>query len=281
MQAVKKAVRGVIEKEQQRILVLTLSHDGEVIVQGDNFSFSNLEDDATAMDRIKLLLSRKPDDGETSYNFGNKLSYVENQILDFPKMFAKVEGKKWKGGGISKTLSGYLALLNFGLNAKKAYGNIDDKPAWWPRRPKWKNFKNPSKASKDECTLLIRCLLRHYSIDPNMHYVGYPDEELEQSSSDSSDSDDDDDGQMLSDREEREVEDSNDGNVIGDVDKGLSDRDEPDVGDEGEKENEEEEEEADRVTNNNSNREKISSRKRKRIMEKDLANYKRSNYVRK
>ena len=43
-------------------------------------------------------------------------------------------------------------------------------------------------ATKDERTLLIKHLLEHYSLDPSIYFVNYPDEEMEDSSSDSSDS---------------------------------------------------------------------------------------------
>ena len=73
----------------------------------------------------------------------------------------------------------------------EAVGNKEDKPAWWPRRPKWKHFRGPSRASKEETTILIRLLLEHYNVDPDIHYVGYPEEEDDSSSEESSDEDDD------------------------------------------------------------------------------------------
>ena len=103
-------------------------------------------------------------------------------------MFAKMGGNKWKGGEITKTLSKYISLLGFGKNSTKVYGKAEDKPAWWPKIPKWKEFRAPSKASKDECTLLIKLLLEHYSLDPSIYYMNYPDEEMEDGSSESSDS---------------------------------------------------------------------------------------------
>ena len=118
------------------------------------------------------------EEDETSYNFGGQLTFSENDILDFPKMFAKMGGKKWKGGEIAKTLAKYFSLLGFGKNATKVYGKAEDKPAWWPKIPKWKEFMAPSKASKDECTLIIKLLLEHYSLDPSIYYMNYPDEEV-------------------------------------------------------------------------------------------------------
>ena len=91
---------------------------------------------------------------------------------------------------IAKILSTYMTLLGFGLNSKLAYGNKEDKPAWWPRRPKWKYFRGPSRASKEESTNLIRLLLEYYNVDPDIHYVGYPEEEDDSSSEESSDDDD-------------------------------------------------------------------------------------------
>ena len=108
-------------------------------------------------------------------------------------MFAKIGGKQWKGANVAKTLSDSMTLMGYGLNSKLSYGSKDDKPAWWPKRPKWKNFRSPSKVSKEECTSLIRLLLQHHGVDPDIHYVGYPEEEEESSSDDSDDSDHDDD----------------------------------------------------------------------------------------
>ena len=91
---------------------------------------------------------------------------------------------------VAKTLSTFMTLLGFGLNSRLACGNKEDKPAWWPRRPKWKYFRGPSRASKEESTNLIRLLLEHYNVDPDIHYVGYLEEEDDSSSEESSDDDD-------------------------------------------------------------------------------------------
>ena len=142
---------------------------------------------------LKQILNEMPEEDDASYNFGGSvLTYTESQHLEFPKMFAKLGGRNWKGGEIAKIFSRYFALLDFGQNATKTYGKAEDKPVWWPRRPKWKKFKSPSKASKEECTLLIQLLLEHFGIDANTYYVNYPDEEGDNdSSSDSSGEEDD------------------------------------------------------------------------------------------
>ena len=44
-------------------------------------------------------------------------------------MFAKIGGKRGKGGEIPKTLSGYMKIIGFGLNAPKANGKDEDKPS--------------------------------------------------------------------------------------------------------------------------------------------------------
>ena len=91
-----------------------------------------------------------------------------------------------EGWEITKTWSEYLRILRFGRNAAKAYGRTEDKPSWWPKKPKWINFRCPSKSSKEECTKLIRRLLQGHSIDPETYYVDYPNEEDESSDSSSS-----------------------------------------------------------------------------------------------
>ena len=190
MQSVKKAVKSVVDKEQKRILVVSLVHDGELVVKGDNISYSLLADDEATKTALKRMLNEDPEESETSYNFGQQLSYVESQNLEFQKMFAKIGGKNWKDADVAKTLSQYMSILDFGLNSPKTYGKKEDKPVWWPKKPKWKNFRNPSKVSKDECTAIIKLLLEHYGIYPEIHYVNFPDEESEESSDSSSEEED-------------------------------------------------------------------------------------------
>ena len=225
MISVKKAVKNVVNKEQKRILVISLAHDDELVVKGDNATVGNLDGNENLKEGLKQILHELPEEDDASYNFGGSaLTYTESQNLEFPKMFAKLGGRNWKGGEMAKTLSRYFALLDFGKNAAKTYGKAEDKPVWWPRRPKWRKFRSPSKVSKEVCTLLIRLLLEHFGIDANTYYVNYPDEEGgNASSSDSSgeeedyvnddDEDDEDDEDDSDDSDHASIEiDENDGN---------------------------------------------------------------------
>ena len=222
MEAVKKALRNVIDREQKRSLLVTLSHDQELIIKGDNVSVSNLEENETMKNALKTILTEMTEEDETSYNFGGQLTFAETDILDFPKLFAKIGGKKWKGGEIHKILGKYFSLLGFGKNATKTYGKAEDKPAWWPKNPKWKDFRAPSKASKDECTLLIKLLLEHYSLDPSIYYMNYPDEEMEDSSNSSDSSEEEDEEEYEENEQNSDLdghlklseEGSDDGNVL-------------------------------------------------------------------
>ena len=79
------------------------------------------------------------------------------------------------------------------------YGKPEDNPDWWPKKPKWAQFRNPSKSTKEECTKLIRRLLEGHGIDADSYYINYPREEDESESSSES-----------SGEEEEEREDAND-----------------------------------------------------------------------
>ena len=162
--------------------MLTINHNDELVVNGDNLSCDSLETSDALKQAIKTVLKEEPEEEDASYNFENRLVFK-----DFPKLFAKIGGKRWKGGDIAKTLSEYLKILGFSRNAPKAYGKDEDKPSWWPKKPTWKDFRCPSKSSKEECTKLITRLLKSYNIDPDIYYVDYPNEE-DDSSSDSSSS---------------------------------------------------------------------------------------------
>ena len=86
MEAVKKALRNVIDREQKRSLLVTLSHDQELIIKGDNVSVSNLEENETMKNALKTILTEMTEEDETSYNFGGQLTFAETDILDFPKL---------------------------------------------------------------------------------------------------------------------------------------------------------------------------------------------------
>ena len=77
---------------------------------------------------------------------------------------------------------------------------------------------NTSKASKEDCTLLITLLLEHYGIDPKLHYSNYPEEENESSSESSYEEEEelDEDGEEDKDDDELEefVTDENNGNDL-------------------------------------------------------------------
>ena len=186
MQSVKKGLKNFVDKEQKRVIVLTLNHDDELIINGDNVSCEKLEKSQVLKKALETLLAGESEEDDASYNFDGRLVFKEDPKADFPKLFAKIGGKKWKGGEIPKALSCYMKILGFGLNAPKAYGRIEDKPDWWPKKPKWKDFRNPSKASKEDCTKVIRKLLAHHGINAEEYYVDFPNEDME--SSDSSDS---------------------------------------------------------------------------------------------
>ena len=61
----------------------------------------------------------------------------------------------------------------------------------WPKKPKWKKLRCPSKSSKEECTKLIRGLLENHDIDADKFYIGFPEEENQEDTSSDSSSDED------------------------------------------------------------------------------------------
>ena len=186
MNAAKKSLQKFVDKEQKRVIMVTVGEDGKLQIKGDHISFLNLEEDADTQEALKRILTTIPEESDTSYNFGGHLTYAENSDLEFPKMFAKIDTNNWKGANVAKTLSKYFTLLGFGTNNMKTYGKEEHKPVWWPRKPRWSEFINPSKSSKAECTFIIKQLLEYYGIDPAIHYVNYPDEEFSDSGSEAS-----------------------------------------------------------------------------------------------
>ena len=85
MQAVKKAVKSVIEREQWRVLVVTLSHDDELVLKGDNVSIGYVENNDSAKEALKAVLKTAEEEDDTSYNFGRHLVYDETKIWTFQR----------------------------------------------------------------------------------------------------------------------------------------------------------------------------------------------------
>ena len=56
MQAVNKVIKNVINREQKRVLVIALSHDGEIMLKGDNLSVSTVENNENVKEMLKSVL---------------------------------------------------------------------------------------------------------------------------------------------------------------------------------------------------------------------------------
>ena len=94
MQSTKKAIKSLIEKEQKRVLLLILNHDDKLVVYGDNISCANLEDSDVLRQAMKTVLKDEPEEDDASYNFDNRLVFQEDPKAEFPKLFAKIGGKR-------------------------------------------------------------------------------------------------------------------------------------------------------------------------------------------
>ena len=103
MNTTKKALKNFVDKEQKRVIMVTITEDGKLELKGDHISFTNLEEDEGTQEALKRILTEIPEESETSYNFGGQLSFAENSEIVFPKMFAKIDNKNWKGGMIQSS----------------------------------------------------------------------------------------------------------------------------------------------------------------------------------
>ena len=106
MQSTKRAIKSLIDKEQKRVVLLTLNHDDELVVNGDNVSCAKLEDSDVLRQALKSVLKDEPEEDDASYNFDDRLFFKEEKCL-----------QRRMGGEIAKILSAYLKILGFGLNA--------------------------------------------------------------------------------------------------------------------------------------------------------------------
>ena len=107
MLAVKKAVKGIVDREQKRILIVSLTHDEQLMVKGDNLSVANVDANEGLKEVFKKALKETPENAEdeTSYNFGKMLTFSETDDLDFLKISTKLGGKNWKAAEAATTLS--------------------------------------------------------------------------------------------------------------------------------------------------------------------------------
>ena len=67
MQLVKSSVNSVVEKHHERILVLSVDHDGEFVYKGNNISFANLAEAADAQNTMRRILSEVLSESETVF----------------------------------------------------------------------------------------------------------------------------------------------------------------------------------------------------------------------
>ena len=82
------AVQGIVDREQKRILVVSLTHDEELMVKGDNMSVANDPLKEVFKEALKVI----PEDAEdeTSYNLEKTLTFSETKNFDFPNMSPKL-----------------------------------------------------------------------------------------------------------------------------------------------------------------------------------------------
>ena len=57
--------------------VVTLSHDDELLLKGDNVSLGYVENNAMAKDVLKEVLKNEEEENDTSYNFGRGREEME------------------------------------------------------------------------------------------------------------------------------------------------------------------------------------------------------------
>ena len=96
MQSTKRAVKNLIDEEQKRVLLLTINHDDKVVINGDNILCANLESSDRLISVLKRVLKAVPEKDDDSYNFDERIFFHEDPKAEFPKLFAKIGGKKWK-----------------------------------------------------------------------------------------------------------------------------------------------------------------------------------------
>ena len=64
MLAVKKAVKGIVDREQKRILIVSLTHDEQLMVKGDNLSVANVDANEGLKEVFKKALKETPENAE-------------------------------------------------------------------------------------------------------------------------------------------------------------------------------------------------------------------------
>ena len=77
MQSTKKAIKSLIDKEQKRVLLLTINHNDDLVVNGDNLTCDSLENSDVLKQALRTVLKEEPDEEDASYNFDNRLVFSE------------------------------------------------------------------------------------------------------------------------------------------------------------------------------------------------------------
>ena len=57
MNTTKKALKNFVDKEQKRVIMVTITEDGKLELKGDHISFTNLEEDEGTQEALKKILT--------------------------------------------------------------------------------------------------------------------------------------------------------------------------------------------------------------------------------
>ena len=156
--------------DQLQHLIILLTPDGRLQVNGSSNFVEAVEDNKELFDRLKAVLK----------------DYVKTeglvtpvQLLSYPYLPCSPFSPDWKGSGmIRKILSNMLSSIGYGHGGKVKKLGVGVPPLGWPENIPWDSFSGASrsKLGNDKITEIITSMLSAAGMDPATHIIRDEDE---------------------------------------------------------------------------------------------------------
>ena len=151
-----------VEKHKKPTITFTVRNGCLLHCMGDKRAVNIVRGAGRSFDLHELMKSIVETDAE-DYEFD------EYCIPVFPKLKPRYKSRKWDVHAATNNLKIYFNILGFGYGGWRKYGNIEDKPDFFPISLSWKRF-TASRATIDEANMVLENLLHHFGYDIYAHF---------------------------------------------------------------------------------------------------------------
>lgn len=152
-------------KAQVQHVVLALTPDGQIQMNGSRNMIDGLMDKQELLDEIKsTMIASKQEDGNVA----------PATIIDYPLLPCSIYSPGWKGTKIRTALTKMVARAGSGRKGRTQSLGAGFPPHGWPVSViPWDKYKGSTRSglSANDCTAIIIALLRAANIDEKKHII--------------------------------------------------------------------------------------------------------------